>query len=69
MESYTSQAIAKWDCRLVAESRAQLDMLRQLRFKFATKIMLHEVNQHAQKMFELAQEFDKLPPEEKMTYS
>ena len=67
MESYTGLAIGKWNCGLVAESRAQLDMLRQLRFKFATKILLHEVNQHAQKMYELALEFDKLPPEERIS--
>ncbi|GJT56812.1 hypothetical protein Tco_0991866 [Tanacetum coccineum] len=49
---------------LVAESGLQLDMLRRLRFKFATKILLHEINVHAQKMLDLAKEFDKLESDE-----
>nr|GEV35592.1 hypothetical protein [Tanacetum cinerariifolium] len=36
------------------------DMLRRLRFKFATKILLHEINVHSKKMLELANEFDKV---------
>ncbi|GJU57125.1 hypothetical protein Tco_1234891 [Tanacetum coccineum] len=42
-------------------------MLRRLRFKFATKILLHEINVHAQKMLDLAKEFDKLESDEKMS--
>nr|GFB79518.1 ulp1 protease family, C-terminal catalytic domain-containing protein [Tanacetum cinerariifolium] len=41
-------------------------MLRRLRFKFATKILLHEINVYAGKMLELAKEFDKTDPAEKM---
>ncbi|GKB98544.1 hypothetical protein Tco_0984681 [Tanacetum coccineum] len=52
---------------LVAESGLQLDMLRRLRFKFATKILLHEINVHAQKMLDLAKEFDKLESDEKVS--
>nr|GEX01299.1 hypothetical protein [Tanacetum cinerariifolium] len=48
------------DCGLVGESRLQLDMLRRLHFKFATKMLLHEINVHVQKMLDLANEFDKL---------
>ncbi|GJY03490.1 hypothetical protein Tco_0369430 [Tanacetum coccineum] len=44
--------------RLVVESKLQCDMLRRLRFKYATKILLHEINVHAPKMLELAKEFD-----------
>nr|GEV98235.1 hypothetical protein [Tanacetum cinerariifolium] len=44
----------------------QRDMLRRLRFKFATKILLHEINVHVGKMLELAKEFDKTDPVEKM---
>ncbi|GJU08173.1 ulp1 protease family, C-terminal catalytic domain-containing protein [Tanacetum coccineum] len=42
------------------------DMLRRLRFKFAIKILLHEINVHVGKMLELAKEFDKTYPVEKM---
>ncbi|GKB44583.1 hypothetical protein Tco_0889525, partial [Tanacetum coccineum] len=54
------QTAKTWDCGLVAESKQQCDMLRQLRFKFATKILLHEINVHAQKMIRYAEEFDKI---------
>ncbi|GJR89287.1 hypothetical protein Tco_0213298 [Tanacetum coccineum] len=67
MESYNAGAVANWDCGLVAESGLQLDMLRRLRFKFATKILLHEINVHAQKMLDLAKEFDKLESDEKVS--
>nr|GEX94338.1 hypothetical protein [Tanacetum cinerariifolium] len=43
------------------------DMLRRLTFKFATKILSHEINVHAGKMLELAKKFDKTDPVEKMT--
>ncbi|GJU45033.1 hypothetical protein Tco_1202299 [Tanacetum coccineum] len=38
----------------------------QLRFKFATKILLHEINVHAQKMIRYAEEFDKIVGFQKM---
>nr|GEX05519.1 hypothetical protein [Tanacetum cinerariifolium] len=47
-------------------AQLQRDMLRRLRFKFATKILSHEINVHAGKMLELAKEFDKTDPVEKM---
>ncbi|GKF01653.1 hypothetical protein Tco_0028576 [Tanacetum coccineum] len=49
------------------KEKAQLDMLRRLRFKFATKILLHEINVHAQKILDLAKEFDKLESDEKVS--
>ncbi|PWA41699.1 hypothetical protein CTI12_AA551450 [Artemisia annua] len=67
MDNYTGEAPGKWDCGLVAESKEQSNQLRVLRFKFATKILLHEVNVHAARMYDLALEFDKLPPGEKMS--
>ena len=66
MESYMGEAPSKWDCGLVAESKDQLDLLRRLRFKFATKMLLHELNVHREKMLEEAKEFDKLDSESKM---
>ncbi|GKD57112.1 hypothetical protein Tco_1290499, partial [Tanacetum coccineum] len=51
---------------LPVESQLQRDMLRRLRFKFATKLLSHEINVHAGKMLELAKEFDKTDPVEKM---
>lgn len=67
MDNYAGEAPGKWDCGLVAESKEQSDQLRLLRFKFATKILLHEINVHAGKMYELALEFDKLPSREKLS--
>ena len=67
MDNYTGEASGKWDCGLVAESKEQCDQLRLLRFKFASKILLHEINVHAAKMYELALEFDKLPAGEKLS--
>ncbi|PWA53295.1 Peptidase C48, SUMO/Sentrin/Ubl1 [Artemisia annua] len=66
MESYMGEAPSKWDCGLVAESKEQFDMLRRLRFKFATKMLLHELNVHREKMLDEAKEFDKLDCEVKM---
>ncbi|GJR23335.1 hypothetical protein Tco_0971862 [Tanacetum coccineum] len=54
------------DCGLYVESGLQCDMLRQLRFKFATKILLHEINVHSKKMLELTNEFDKVDSLERM---
>ncbi|PWA92967.1 hypothetical protein CTI12_AA068220 [Artemisia annua] len=67
MDNYTGEAPGKWDCCLVAESKEKSDQLRVLRFKFATKILLHKVNVHAGRIYELALEFDKLPPGEKLS--
>ncbi|GJW56105.1 hypothetical protein Tco_0102836 [Tanacetum coccineum] len=40
--------------------------LTLLRFKFATKILLHDINVHAQEMIRYAEEFDKIAGFEKM---
>ncbi|GJR64937.1 hypothetical protein Tco_1524714 [Tanacetum coccineum] len=37
------------------------------RFKFSTKILLHEVNVHAKKLLDLATEFDKVDPYQRMS--
>nr|GFA94774.1 ulp1 protease family, C-terminal catalytic domain-containing protein [Tanacetum cinerariifolium] len=66
METFDGGPGSNLDCGLSVESQLQRDMLRRLRFKFATKILLHEINVHAGKMLELAKEFDKTDPAEKM---
>ncbi|GJU24406.1 vacuolar-sorting receptor 1-like protein [Tanacetum coccineum] len=66
METFDGGLASNLDCGLLVESQLQRDMLRRLRFKFATKILLHEINVHAGKMLELAKEFDKTDPAEKM---
>nr|GEW70800.1 hypothetical protein [Tanacetum cinerariifolium] len=65
-ESFNGETTAKWDCGLSVESGLQCDMLRRLRFKFATNILLHEINVHSKKMLELANEFDKVDSLERM---
>ncbi|GKA23312.1 ulp1 protease family, C-terminal catalytic domain-containing protein, partial [Tanacetum coccineum] len=66
METFNGGPASSFDCELPAESQLQRDMLRRLRFKFVTKILLHEINVLAEKMLELAKEFDKIDPVEKM---
>ncbi|GJW09171.1 hypothetical protein Tco_1571594 [Tanacetum coccineum] len=66
METFDGGPASNLDCGLLVESQLQRDMLRRLRFKFSTKILLHEINVHAGKMLELAKEFDKTDPVEKM---
>nr|GEY27641.1 hypothetical protein [Tanacetum cinerariifolium] len=66
-DSEYKEACDVLDSRLVVESKLQSDMLRQLRFKFATKIVLHEINVHARKMLQLAKELDKVHALEKMS--
>nr|GEV74119.1 hypothetical protein [Tanacetum cinerariifolium] len=60
MKSYNGGTAPNWHCRLLVKSQLQCDMLRRLQFKFATNILLHEVNVHAKKMLDLATEFDKV---------
>ncbi|PWA88119.1 hypothetical protein CTI12_AA123170 [Artemisia annua] len=57
MESYMGQAASKWDVGLCAESKQQKSLLKRMRFRIATKILLHEENVHAQKMYDLACRF------------
>nr|GFA16972.1 hypothetical protein [Tanacetum cinerariifolium] len=66
METFDGGPASNLDFGLLVESQLQCDMLRRLRFKFATKILLHEINVHAGKMLELAKEFDKTDHVEKM---
>nr|GEZ60595.1 peptidase C48, SUMO/sentrin/Ubl1 [Tanacetum cinerariifolium] len=66
MESFNGETAAKWDYRLSVKSGLQCGMLKRLRFKFATKILLHEINVHSKKMLELANEFDKVDSLERM---
>nr|GFA02598.1 hypothetical protein [Tanacetum cinerariifolium] len=66
METFDGGPASNLHCGLLVEPRLQRDMLRRLRFKFATKILLHEINVHAGKMLELAKEFDKTDPVEKI---
>ncbi|GJX83658.1 hypothetical protein Tco_0333139 [Tanacetum coccineum] len=53
MESYIGEPAASWDVGLCTESEKQVLLLRRTRFKIATKILLHKLNIHSQKMFDL----------------
>nr|GEW78498.1 hypothetical protein [Tanacetum cinerariifolium]GEW84672.1 hypothetical protein [Tanacetum cinerariifolium] len=66
METFDGGPASNLDCGVLVESQLQCDMLRRLRFKFATKILLHEINVHVGLMLELAKEFDKTDHVEKM---
>nr|GEW52213.1 hypothetical protein [Tanacetum cinerariifolium] len=66
METFDDRPALNLDCGLPVESQLHRDMLMRLRFKFATKILLHEINVHTGKMLELTKEFDKTDLVEKM---
>nr|GEW09867.1 hypothetical protein [Tanacetum cinerariifolium] len=66
MKTFDGGPASNLNFGLPMESQLQRDMLRRLRFKFATKILLHEINVHAGKMLELEKEFDKTNPVEKI---
>lgn len=59
MDSYMGDAVSRWDCGLDVESDLQNSQLMRLRIKFCTKILLHEINIHRDKMIEYADEFEK----------
>ncbi|GKC75853.1 ulp1 protease family, C-terminal catalytic domain-containing protein, partial [Tanacetum coccineum] len=67
MENFNDGLASNFDCGLPVELQMQLDILRRLRFKFATKILLHEINLQSEKMVEFAKEFDKKGPSEKIS--
>nr|GEX79478.1 ulp1 protease family, C-terminal catalytic domain-containing protein [Tanacetum cinerariifolium] len=59
-----SLPVGQWDLGLCEESDDQVLMLRCMRFKIATKSLLHEFNVHAEKMFHLAFKFESENDEE-----
>nr|GEZ07036.1 hypothetical protein [Tanacetum cinerariifolium] len=66
METFNGGPALSFKCGLPSELQLQRDMLRRLRFKFVTKILLHEINVLAKKMLEIANELDKIDHVEKM---
>ncbi|GKD01272.1 ulp1 protease family, C-terminal catalytic domain-containing protein, partial [Tanacetum coccineum] len=58
MESYIGEPAARWNVGLCTESHMQDSLLRRMRYKIAAKILLHELNIHSQKMFDLAYKFE-----------
>ena len=57
MEFYFGETALKWDIGLCKESEEQVVLLRRMRFKIACKILLHTLNLHSEKMFDLAFKF------------
>ncbi|GKE25246.1 ulp1 protease family, C-terminal catalytic domain-containing protein, partial [Tanacetum coccineum] len=57
LEHYFGKPVGQWDFGLYVESDEQVSMLRRMRFKITAKILLHELNVHAEKMFDLAFKF------------
>nr|GEX36511.1 hypothetical protein [Tanacetum cinerariifolium] len=53
LEHYFGKPVGQWDFGLCKELDEQVLMLRHIRFKIPTKILLHEFNVHAEKMFDL----------------
>ncbi|GKE77866.1 ulp1 protease family, C-terminal catalytic domain-containing protein, partial [Tanacetum coccineum] len=54
MENFNGGPASDFDCGLPVESQLQLDIPRRFRFKFATKILLHEINFQSENMVEFA---------------
>ncbi|GJY03949.1 hypothetical protein Tco_0369889 [Tanacetum coccineum] len=58
LTSYIGEPAARWNVGLCTESHTQDSLLRRMRYKIAAKILLHELNIHSQKMFDLAYKFE-----------
>nr|GEY77643.1 peptidase C48, SUMO/sentrin/Ubl1 [Tanacetum cinerariifolium] len=58
MENYVGDATKNYEFGLCKESDEQLSMLQRLRYKIATKIMLHQFNAVSNKMFDFAFTFE-----------
>ncbi|GKB07046.1 hypothetical protein Tco_0835279 [Tanacetum coccineum] len=58
MENYVGDAAKNWEYGLCEESDEQLSMLQRLRYKIATKIMLHQFNDVSNKMFDFTFTFE-----------
>ncbi|GJW04120.1 hypothetical protein Tco_1562976 [Tanacetum coccineum] len=58
MENYVGDAAKNWEFGLCEESDEQLLMLQRLRYKIATKILLHQFNAISNKMFDFAFTFE-----------
>nr|GEX29565.1 reverse transcriptase domain-containing protein [Tanacetum cinerariifolium] len=65
LEHYFGKPVRQCDFGLCRESDEQVSMLRRMRFKIATKIVLHTFNVHAKKMFELAFKFESVNEEQR----
>nr|GEY90704.1 ubiquitin-specific protease 13 [Tanacetum cinerariifolium] len=58
MDNYVGNAAKNWEFGLCEESDEQLSMLQRMRYKIATKIMLHQFNDVSNKMFDFAFTFE-----------
>ncbi|PWA49141.1 hypothetical protein CTI12_AA484260 [Artemisia annua] len=67
MESYVGEPVKDWDAGLCQESDMQVSLLRRMRFKIATKILLHELNLHSQKMYDLAFQFQEIEEQQRIS--
>lgn len=64
MEVYKGQPIKKWDCGLGKESQQQKKKIEKLRRKYATKILLHDLNLLKDNFLKEAENFAKIPLDE-----
>ncbi|PWA71217.1 hypothetical protein CTI12_AA283080 [Artemisia annua] len=67
MESYVGEPVKDWDAGLCQESDMQVSLLRRMRFKIATKILLHELNLHSQNMYDLAFQFQEIEEQKRIS--
>ncbi|GJU35353.1 hypothetical protein Tco_1183707 [Tanacetum coccineum] len=58
MANYIGDAPKNWEFGLCEESDEQVSMLQRLRYKIATKIMLHQFNAVSNKIFDFAFTFE-----------
>lgn len=57
MENYNGEAASKWNLGFPTEEEGQTMELVKMRVKFATKMLMHEVNKNKETMSEHAHQF------------
>lgn len=57
MEQFNGQVVSKWDCGLDVEGPIQRLQLIRLRIKFAAKLIMHEFNIRAERVYVMADQF------------
>ena len=66
MEQYEGETAKNWNLDIAKEGRDQEIEIIRIRIKYATKILMHELNIHREKMSEEAFEFARKHPDKAM---
>lgn len=55
----TFNGLDGWNCGLEREGKAQMNQLRELRSKYAVKIITHEINEKQQEVMQRYEDFER----------